>query len=217
MIMPGKVAIVALALAALPPGSAWSRQRPPVRAQATPPAPQPTPPAAANLETGVAPYSSPTKVLETPVSKLFPGNTTPSPAFSSPVESDPGASQRGMGYFNMFNRSGCHAPNGGGGMGPSLSNRFFVYGDAPQNIYLSIYQGRPNGMPSWSAMLSESIIWDLVAYVRSISRAPTSGWGQTISRDTLHIEQIPGEFAQTATPWSQTERFGFGQKPNETR
>jgi cytochrome c oxidase cbb3-type subunit III len=212
--------LVVLALAALAAAAAARPRTPPrARAQATPPVQQPAPPPApapsAAAKTSVAPYGGPAKLLESPVSTLFPGDTTPAPPLTNPVAGDPEASQRGMGYFNMFNCSGCHAPNGGGGMGPSLSDRFFIYGDEPQNIYLSIYQGRPNGMPSWGAMLSESIIWDLVAYVRGISRAPTSGWGQTFSRDAFQVEQIPGEFAQTTTPWSQTERFGFGQKPNE--
>ncbi|WP_442755683.1 c-type cytochrome [Methylocystis sp. JAN1] len=151
------------------------------------------------------------------MSSLFPGNTGPAQPVRNPVSGDPEALQRGMAYFNMFNCVGCHAPNGGGGMGPSLSNKFFIYGGEPQNIYLSIYQGRPNGMPSWGAMLPENIIWDLVAYVGSISKDPSSTWGETMSHDAFKIEQTPAGFAQTATPWSQTQRFGFGQKPNERR
>ncbi len=72
-------------------------------------------------------------------------------------------------------------------------------------------------MPSWGAMLPENIIWDLVAYIHSISSEPSPSWGQTFSHDSFNIEQVPGEFAKSATPWSQTERFGFGQKPNEKR
>ena len=53
-------------------------------------------------------------------------------------------------------------------MGPSLSDRRFIYGAAPPNIFLSIYQGRPNGMPTWGEMLPESTIWELVSYVQSI-------------------------------------------------
>ncbi|MGJ0509812.1 MAG: c-type cytochrome [Methylocystis sp.] len=162
-------------------------------------------------------YGAPSQLLEAPVSALLPGNTGPRPQVVNPVENNPEAIQRGMNYFNMFNCSGCHAPNAGGGMGPSLSNRFFIYGGAPQNVYLSIYQGRPNGMPSWGAMLPEEIIWDLVAYIRSISSEPTRAWGQTFSHEAFSIEQVPAEFAKTATPWSETERFSFGQKPNGKR
>jgi cytochrome c oxidase cbb3-type subunit III len=151
--------------------------------------------------------------IQTPVSNLFPGSPPARQPAKNPVEGNPEAIQRGMTYFNTFNCVGCHAPNGGGGMGPALSNRFFIYGGAPDNIYLSIFQGRPNGMPSWGAMLPENVIWDLVAYVQSISRAPTTGWGKTASHDAWRAEQLPAEFSQTATPWSQTERFSYGQSP----
>ncbi|RTL88505.1 MAG: di-heme cytochrome c [Hyphomicrobiales bacterium] len=190
-------------------------QEAPPQPQPPPAIAQPAPPSAPIA--AILPYPSAREVLEAPVSRLLPGNTGPSPAMKNPVGGDPEAIQRGMGYFNMFNCSGCHAPNAGGGMGPSLSNSFFIYGGEPQNIYLSIYQGRPNGMPSWGAMLPENVIWDLVAYIHSISRDPAPTWGKTVSREALKIEQVPAEFSKTATPWSETERFSFGQKPNETR
>lgn len=152
-------------------------------------------------------------LIQTPVTDLFPGAASTRQPLKNPVEGNAEAIQRGMGYFNMFNCAGCHAANGGGGMGPALSNRFFIYGGAPDNIYLTIYQGRPNGMPSWGAMLPENIIWDLVSYIQSISQAPTTGWGATASHDAWKSEQLPAEFSQTATPWSQTQKFSFGQSP----
>lgn len=214
---PGVIHIVTalLSIAALWPAGANARppRRPPALQETAPPpsngqARQPAP---------IMAYGAPSHLLEAPVSTLLPGNAAPRPQVANPVENDPEAIQRGMGYFDMFNCSGCHAPNAGGGMGPSLSNRFFIYGGAPQNIYLSIYQGRPNGMPAWGAMLSESIIWDLVAYIGSVSSAPALAWGETFSRDTFTIEQVPAEFSKTPAPWGETERFSFGQKPNEKR
>lgn len=160
-------------------------------------------------------YPAGRNLLETPVSRLFPGNARPSQETKNPVAGNPEAVQRGMSYFTTFNCVGCHAPNGGGGMGPALSNSYFIYGGDDPNIYMSIYQGRPNGMPSWGAMLPENIIWDLVAYIRSISKEPAKTWGRTASHDAWRIEQTPAEFSKTATPWSQTENFSAGQKPNE--
>jgi cytochrome c oxidase cbb3-type subunit 3 len=157
------------------------------------------------------------RLLGTPVSGLAPGNVTMQSTLKNPVADDPQAATRGMQYFVAMNCVGCHAPNGAGGMGPSLSNRFFIYGDTPANIYLSIYQGRPRGMPSWGAMLPDSVIWDLVAYIRSISQAPTTGWGTTISAETLTREQVPAEYTDTPQPWGQTEAFSHGQKPNAAK
>jgi cytochrome c oxidase cbb3-type subunit 3 len=132
----------------------------------------------------------------------------------SPVADDAAAAERGRKYFANFNCVGCHADNGGGGMGPALSNRSFIYGGSAENIYLTISQGRPNGMPAWGAILPSNVIWDLAAYVQSISKAPETQWGQTTSLDALKIEQVPAEFKATPDPWQFTEPFTDGQKPN---
>jgi cytochrome c oxidase cbb3-type subunit 3 len=154
-------------------------------------------------------------LLQVPVSSLFPGGVTFPPQIKNPAASDPAAIERGMQAFQSMNCVGCHAPNGGGGMGPALSERQFIYGHEPANIYLSIYQGRPNGMPAWGEMLPADAIWDLVAYVTSISSAPDTGWGQTISLSPPSpiIQQVPAELVTTTTPWARTQPFGNGRKP----
>jgi cytochrome c oxidase cbb3-type subunit 3 len=67
-----------------------------------------------------------------------------------------------------MNCSGCHA-NGGGAMGPALMDDEWIYGSTPNQIFSSIAEGRPNGMPSWKGRLTDTQIWQLVAYVRSLS------------------------------------------------
>jgi cytochrome c oxidase cbb3-type subunit 3 len=185
------------------------------RAAAGVPAPPPHVPLVATQ--GYAGGNAATRLLATPVTGLLPGATPLKPTLTSPVANDPQAAMRGMQYFLAFNCVGCHAPNGGGGMGPALSNTTFLYGGAPANIYLTIYQGRPNGMPAWGQMLPDNIIWDLVAYVQSISRAPTPQWGTTVSRQTLTQEQAPAEHVTTTEPWKQMEAFSHGQKPNAAK
>jgi cytochrome c oxidase cbb3-type subunit 3 len=165
---------------------------------------QPPPPAS---------YPSASELIDTPVTKIFPGNTNLAPKIKNPVAEDSGAAARGMKYFANFNCVGCHADNGGGGMGPSLSNRAFIYGSKPADIYLTISQGRPNGMPSWGPVLPDSVIWDLVAYVKSISQAPVEQWGKTTSLEALKIEQVPAEFQSSPDPWKYTQPFTDGQKP----
>jgi len=153
--------------------------------------------------------------MQVPVSHLFPGAQPSSPIIKNPVQGDPNAEQRGMTYFINFNCVGCHAANGGGGMGPALSNNIFIYGSQPENIYLSIYQGRPNGMPAWGAVLPDSVIWDLVTYIGKISNEPAHQWGRTFSANPLspEVEQVPTEQVSTTDPWSATKNFNFGQKP----
>jgi cytochrome c oxidase cbb3-type subunit 3 len=153
--------------------------------------------------------------MRVPVSHLSPGAIPNRPVIKNPVQGDPKAAERGLKYFINFNCVGCHAPNGGGGMGPALSNNIFIYGAQPENIYLSIYQGRPNGMPAWGAVLPDSVIWDLVTYIGKISNEPTPEWGRTfaLSPPSPSIEQVPTEKAMTSAPWSETESFKSGQKP----
>jgi cytochrome c oxidase cbb3-type subunit III len=163
-----------------------------------------------------APFSaSANPILQVPVSGLHPGNVSFAPKINNPLAQDPQATTRGMQDFNQFNCVGCHAGNGGGGMGPALSEGRFIYGSTPANLFLSVYQGRPNGMPAWGELLPESTIWELVAYVQSIAHAPSETFGRTISRtpQSPSVEQTPSEFLQTVNPWSFTTSFSNGQKP----
>jgi cytochrome c oxidase cbb3-type subunit 3 len=54
-------------------------------------------------------------------------------------------------------------------MGPALMDAQWIYGSKPENIFESIVEGRPNGMPAFGAKIVEDQIWQLVAYVRSMS------------------------------------------------
>src|SRR3954471_15824875 len=78
------------------------------------------------------------------------------------------AVSQGKRLFRWYNCSGCHA-NGGGGMGPPLMDAEWRYGSEPAQIFQSIVQGRPNGMPSFGGHIPEDQVWQLVAYVRSMS------------------------------------------------
>jgi cytochrome c oxidase cbb3-type subunit III len=153
-------------------------------------------------------------LLDVPITHIIPGNINVKPNIKNPVSGDSDAVTRGMKYFANFNCVGCHAANGGGGMGPALSNHAFKFGGDPENIYLTIVQGRPTGMPAWGTLLPSNVIWDLVAYIRSISNAPSNQWGTTTSLESPKIEQVPAEFQSTPTPWQYTEPFSSGQKPS---
>ena len=83
-------------------------------------------------------------------------------------------SSEGQRLFGWYNCAGCHA-NGGGGMGPPLMDDEWIYGSSPENIYTTIVQGRPNGMPSFAGKIPTPQVWMLVAYVRSLSALNTTG------------------------------------------
>lgn len=75
---------------------------------------------------------------------------------------------QGKRLFRWYNCGGCHA-QGGGGMGPPLMDEKWFYGHEPDQIYETIMNGRPNGMPSFRGRIPEDQVWQLVAYVRSMS------------------------------------------------
>lgn len=78
---------------------------------------------------------------------------------------------QGQILFNKMNCVGCHA-HGGGAMGPALDDDEWIYGGSMEQIVATIDQGRPNGMPSWRGKLTEQQMWQLAAYVRSLSAQP---------------------------------------------
>jgi cytochrome c oxidase cbb3-type subunit 3 len=78
------------------------------------------------------------------------------------------AISEGKRLFTWYNCQGCHA-NGGGGMGPPLMDERWRYGSDPEQIFATIWEGRPNGMPSFRAKIPEYQVWQLVAYVQALS------------------------------------------------
>jgi cytochrome c oxidase cbb3-type subunit III len=78
------------------------------------------------------------------------------------------ALSEGQRLFSAFNCVGCHA-HGGGGMGPPLIDDRWIYGSDINNIYSTIVEGRPNGMPSFGGKIPPEQIWQIAAYVRSMA------------------------------------------------
>ena len=90
--------------------------------------------------------------------------TTPAPHY----EVNALSLAEGKRLFGWYNCSGCHA-NGGGDKGPALMDDVWIYGSDPANVYATIVEGRPNGMPSFGGHIPDEQVWQLVAYVRSMS------------------------------------------------
>jgi len=70
--------------------------------------------------------------------------------------------------WTWYKCNGCHA-NGGGASGPALMDDVWIYGGDAMSIYRTISEGRPNGMPAFRGRIPEDQIWQLTAYVRSLS------------------------------------------------
>ena len=114
------------------------------------------------------------KVKAVSLSDLHPaGAVSPKPV-KNDYEENAYATSQGQQLFTSFNCVGCHA-HGGGGMGPALMDDKWVYGSQPQQVFATIVEGRPNGMPSFRGKIPDYQVWQLVAFVRSVGGLGTSG------------------------------------------
>jgi cytochrome c oxidase cbb3-type subunit III len=102
------------------------------------------------------------------MSPLVPGAGVVSVATRHPYQGNAWAVSQGKRLYNWMNCVGCHS-NGGGGIGPPLMDNEWIYGSDPSNIFSTIVEGRPNGMPSFRGKLTSDQVWQLVAYVRTMS------------------------------------------------
>ena len=108
-------------------------------------------------------------------SDLAVGDTLPE--LGNPYQGDGAALTQGRQLYASFNCAGCHGAAGGGGIGPPLADDDWIYGGSDANIYATIVQGRPNGMPAFGPGLSGEAVWKLAAYVKSLYRG--AGGGQS--------------------------------------
>jgi mono/diheme cytochrome c family protein len=110
---------------------------------------------------------------------------TAASAIPNPFEGDPSAVARGRQLFAQMNCVYCHGSNGSGLIGPPLNGRGWRYGGKPAQIFNSIHDGRPQGMPAWGETLPPQEIWRLVAYIESLGGAlPPASTGASTGEDS---------------------------------
>ena len=135
-----------------------------------------------------------------PPAVLVAGGRTPQAVTPSPFQENAWGISEGKRFFDLYNCSGCHA-HGGGGMGPPLMDNRWIYGSDPAHIFETIVEGRPNGMPAFGGRIADAQVWQLVAFVQSMSgHAP--------------VPSLPGrsDHLQSGTPENQRP----AQPPVET-
>jgi cytochrome c oxidase cbb3-type subunit 3 len=86
----------------------------------------------------------------------------------NPYTGDAAAILAGRQLFTGMNCGGCHSGYAGGGMGPSLRDSLWIYGNTDAQIFSTIAEGRPYGMPAWGGRLPDDQIWRIVAYIRTL-------------------------------------------------
>ena len=98
---------------------------------------------------------------------------------NNPLRGDPAAAKNGATLFTAMNCDGCHAGEGSGWVGPNLADGRWRYGGADNEIFSSIYFGRPKGMPAFGGAMGSTAIWSIVAYLKSLpppANVPTESW-----------------------------------------
>ena len=113
----------------------------------------------------IPPGASDESIVRT--SALHAGPPSPEPTAST-YQDNAWAIGEGQRLYTQMNCAGCHAPGGGGGIGPALTDDEWIYGSDPENVFDTIVKGRPNGMPSYRGRLGNSAVWKLTAYVRTL-------------------------------------------------
>jgi cytochrome c oxidase cbb3-type subunit III len=101
---------------------------------------------------------------------IQPGAVRPhaGPPLRNPFAGDARAMADGASLFIAYNCADCHGAEGSGAMGPSLADGRWHFGGSDAEVFESIYQGRPEGMPAWGSLIAADQIWRLVSYVRSL-------------------------------------------------
>jgi cytochrome c oxidase cbb3-type subunit 3 len=95
------------------------------------------------------------------------GNNTLDATIANPYHGDMAAIKEGHDLFIGMNCAGCHGYDLKGGMGPDLTDTYWRYGGAPADIFKTIFEGRPQGMPAWGRTIPPPLIWKVAAYIES--------------------------------------------------
>lgn len=129
----------------------------------------------------------------TRLTPLQPGVPAPMPDSLSPYQENAYGQAEGKRLFVAMNCNGCHAM-GGGGIGPPLMDDQWIYGATSEQIFSTIVQGRPDGMPSFGGKLTTQQVWQLVSYVQAMSghtpqdSAPGRADAMYVRKPALRIE-----------------------------
>jgi cytochrome c oxidase cbb3-type subunit 3 len=107
------------------------------------------------------------------------GNVPPGGTLRNPHDGDAAVAKNGALLFTTMNCDGCHGPDAAGAVGPNLGDKRWRYGGGDAEVFMSIYYGRPKGMPAFGGALGAEGVWTLVTYLRSLplpENLPTQSW-----------------------------------------
>jgi cytochrome c oxidase cbb3-type subunit 3 len=95
---------------------------------------------------------------------------------TNPFRGDGAALEEGKLVFTTI-CAACHKPDGSGLVGPSLIDPYWKYGSSDAELYRTVSEGRPMGMPPWKSQLSSEKIWKVLAYIETLPKTDEPGVG----------------------------------------
>lgn len=101
---------------------------------------------------------------------------------------DPASIKEGQSTFTTL-CAPCHAPTGGGTIGPNLTDEYWLHGGAPMAIYKTVKEGVvAKGMPAWGPQIGEAKTQAVTAYILSIRNTNVPG-GKAPQGDKFAVNQ----------------------------
>ena len=90
------------------------------------------------------------------------------PRTVNPFAGDQAAVEDGRQLYLDYKCAGCHGAEGGGAIGPSHSDDFWIYGSHDRAIFDVIRNGR-TGMPPFENFEDDEI-WKIITFIRSLNQ-----------------------------------------------
>jgi len=88
---------------------------------------------------------------------------------------DLGTTGKGKETFTTF-CTPCHKADGGGNIGPNLTDDHWIHGGKPDQVYKTVNEGVPlKGMLAWGPQLGPEKVQEVVAYVLTLKNTNAPG------------------------------------------
>ncbi len=119
----------------------------------------------------------------------------------------------------QLNCVACHKADGGGGIGPNLTDKYWILGGGIKNVFHTITEGGRDGkgMVAWKSSLQPSQIAQVASYVLSLQgttpAAPKAPQGDIWSEDGA---EAPKTTTQATTETSTEEAEAITEKEENT-
>jgi mono/diheme cytochrome c family protein len=146
------------------------------------------------------PDAMPASLPASPTAMIFTGDAAGAAdrgaeLIANPYTGDAVARQEGKRLYREMNCMYCHRSGGEGGMGPSLIDSEWLFGNTSADRFMSVWGGRARGMPAYGRMLPDESIWKIVAYIEQLHEEaggePFRAGGRAAS-ESQRSQQPPG-------------------------